>query len=80
MPSLRMALLTACCLNIGSARGDKQQQQRVIPDGGYTFEALKARILDGPSALSILDRLLYFAVLAVALEIFNYVSIHLGGK
>lgn len=75
MPSLRLGLLTAFCFSMGSANGESE----VLPEAGYTFESLKARILDGPNALSIFDRLLYFAVLAVALEVFNYVSIRLGG-
>ena len=73
MPSLRLALLTAFCLGVNG-------EGETVPEGSYTFEALKARILDGPDALSIFDRLLYFAVLAVALEVFNYISIHLGGR
>ena len=77
MPSFRMALLTGFCFSIGSAREDREG---TIAESGYTYEALKARILNGPSALSIADKLVYFAVLAVALEVFNYISIHLGGK
>lgn len=77
MPSVRMALLTVFCVVIGCANGDQSFE---MPDGGssYNFDALKARILDGPGALTTLDRLLYFAVLALAFEVFNYISIHLG--
>jgi hypothetical protein len=76
MPTLRMTFLTAFCFSVGSVRGDDGAR---IHEGGFSFEALKARVLGGADAISTLDKLLYFAVLAVALEIFNFISIRLGG-
>jgi len=77
MPSIRMMLLTAFCLSIRQA--DASTPTETLPRGDYTFEALKERIMNGPSALSMLDKIVYFAVLAIAFEGFNQIAVHLGG-
>ena len=78
MPSVRMLLLSAFCLTVG--RVDASIQTESMTGGDYTFEALKERIMNGPSALSVLDKIVYFVVLALAFEVFNQIAIHLGGK
>ena len=79
MPSMRMVIFSAFCISIGSADDNMGVQMNSTAWGGYTFESLKERILDGPNALSILDKIAYFMVLALALEVFNQIAIRLGG-
>jgi hypothetical protein len=77
MPSIRMAVLSIFCLVIGKATCEEVE---MISQESYSFQALKARVVGGPGALTTVDILLYFAVLTLAFEVFNYISIHLGGK
>ena len=91
MPSIRMMLLSAFCLSLGAKGADGSNSTFVDNEATestgaaaseqyYTFEALKERILNGPSALSVLDKVVYFVVLALGFEVFNYMAINLGGK
>ena len=79
MPSVRMAIFSAFCLSIGRADAHASSHSESLATDDYTFEALKERILNGPSALSMLDKIMYFVVLALAFEVFNQIAIHLGG-
>lgn len=74
-----MAIFSALCLSIGRAGANASTQSESHAGGDFTFEALKERILNGPSALSVVDKIMYFVVLALAFEVFNQIAIHLGG-
>ena len=79
MPTMRMFIVSACCISIGLADDIAHIQTNSAAWDDYTFESLRERILDGPNALSFLDKIAYFVVLALALEIFNQIAIRLGG-
>jgi hypothetical protein len=81
-PSIRTAFFSIIfCLSIASharaedVAADQEQQEHL-----YAFEAIKSRILNGPGALSTADKVIYFVVIALGFEVFNYVAINLGGR
>lgn len=71
-PSIRMAAL--CALWFGLSKADN-----IEDDEGYSLDKFISRLLNGPNALSVWDKLAYFALLAAALEVFNYIAVNLGG-
>jgi hypothetical protein len=77
MPSIRMALFSAFWLSAGTVKADETTETL---ESIYNFDVVVNRILNGPSALSLLDKLLYFGILALLFEVLNYVAVNLGGR
>ena len=80
MPAIRMAVFSAFWfgLTVNAEETTESSSDNDTAEAFFSFDALLSRVLNGPSALSIWDKLAYFAVLAAGFECFNYIAINLG--
>jgi hypothetical protein len=80
-PSIRTVFFSiAFSISLAPTRAENFNVEQQHQQDLYTFEALKSRILSGPGALSTQDKVIYFIVIALGFEAFNYIAINLGGK